>query len=100
MNFEKMPYTSAKSRKHNGAYYQQQLWIQAPLRDASLDMNTKSYGFSFVENKTENLVVLGNVTPSLKTFLILVHVVNVPTRMDMMLQGSWNQVLQILQDLV
>ena len=58
-----MLYTSAKARKHNGAYYQQQLWIQAPLKDASLDMNTKSYGFSFVKNKTENIIVPGIVTP-------------------------------------
>ena len=49
------------------------------------------------KNKTENLIVPGIVTPSLKTFLILVHVVNAPKRMDMSLQGSWNKVLQILQ---
>ena len=84
-------------QKAYGAYYQQQQWIQAPLKDACLEMNAESYGFTFVKNKTENLIVPGIATPSLKTFLILVHVVNAPTRMDMSLQGSWNQVLQILQ---
>ena len=59
------------------AYYHQQLWILAPLKDASLEMNAESYGFSFV--KKENLIV---PSPSLKAFLILVHVANVPTRMD------------------
>ena len=84
----------SQCKKAYEAYYQQQLWIQA---DASLEMNTESYGFTFVKNKTENVIVPGIVIPSLKTFLILVHVVNVPTRMDISLQGSWNIVLQILQ---
>ena len=38
-----------------GMFYQQQLWIQAPLKDASLEMNAESYGFTFV--KKENLIV-------------------------------------------
>ena len=34
MDFEKIPCTSANARKHiQRAYYQQQLWIQAPLKD-------------------------------------------------------------------
>ena len=92
MDFEEIPCTSANARKHiQRAYYQQQLWIQAPLEDG-LEINTELYGFA---KKICLFLVL--LLPSLKTFLILVHVVNVPTRMDMFLQGSWNQVLQILQ---
>ena len=46
MDFEKIPYTSANARKHiQMAYYQQQLWIQAPLEDG-LEMNTELYGFT------------------------------------------------------
>ena len=71
IDFEMIPCTSANARKHiQRTYYHQQLWIQAPLKDG-LEMNTKLYGFKF-------LVLL---PPSLKTFLILVHVVNVATRM-------------------
>ena len=77
----------SQCKKAYGAYYQQQLWIQVPLKDG-LEMNAESYG------KKARLIVLGIVTPSWKPFLILVHVVNVATRMDM-LQGSWNQVLQV-----
>ena len=40
---------SANARKHiERAYYQQQLWIQAPLKDG-LEMNAESYGFTFVK---------------------------------------------------
>ena len=46
MDFERTPCTSANARKHiQRAYYQQQLWIQAPFRDATLEMNIESYGF-------------------------------------------------------
>ena len=46
MDFEKIPCTSANARKHiQRSYYQQQLWIQAPLKD-SLEMNAESYGFT------------------------------------------------------
>ena len=46
MEFEKIPCTSANARKHiQRAYYQQQLWIQAPLEDG-LEMNTELYGFT------------------------------------------------------
>ena len=46
MDFEKIPCTSANARKHiQRAYYQQQLWIQAPLKDG-LEMNTELYGFT------------------------------------------------------
>ena len=46
MDFEKIPCTSAKARKHiQRAYYQQQLWIQAPLKDG-LEINTELYGFT------------------------------------------------------
>ena len=92
MDFEKIPCTLANTRNHiQRAYYQQQLWIEAPLKDG-LEMKSELYGFT---KKISWFLVL--LPPSLKTFLILVHVVNVPTRMDMSLQGSWNQVLQILQ---
>ena len=46
MDFEKIPCTSANARKHiERAYYQQQLWIQAPLKDG-LEMNAELYGFT------------------------------------------------------
>ena len=46
MDFEKIPSTSANARKHiQRAYYQQQLWIQAPLEDG-FEMNTELYGFT------------------------------------------------------
>ena len=52
MNFEKIPCTSSKTRKHiERAYYQQQLWIQGPLKDASLEMNAESYGYTFVKKQ-------------------------------------------------
>jgi len=36
MDFERTPCTSANARKHiQRAYYQQQLWIQAPFRNAT-----------------------------------------------------------------
>ena len=36
----------SQSKKAYGAYYQQQLWIQASLKDVSLEMNAESYGFT------------------------------------------------------
>ena len=46
MVFEKIPCTSANARKHiERAYYQQQLWIQAPLKDG-LEMNAEFNGFT------------------------------------------------------
>ena len=46
MDFEKTPCTSTNASKHIlRAYYQQQLWVQAPFRDATLIMNAESYGF-------------------------------------------------------
>ena len=52
INFEKTPCTSAKARKHiQRPYYQQHLWIQAPLKDASLERNAESYGFTFVKKQ-------------------------------------------------
>ena len=99
MNFEKIPCTSVSQSKKvyghiSGAYCQKQLWIQAPLKDASLEMNADSYGFTFVKNKTENLIFPGIVTPSLKTFLILVRTCGKCAHKNgyVLLQGSWNQV--------
>ena len=46
MNFERTTFTSANAKKHIcRLYYQQQLWIEAPFRDATLTMNPESYGF-------------------------------------------------------
>ena len=46
MDFEKILCTSANARKRiQRAYYQQQLWIQAPL-EGGLEMNTELYGFT------------------------------------------------------
>ena len=42
-----------------------------------------------------NLIVVTSKPEDLPDVVNVVHVVNVPTRMDMSLQGSWNQVLQI-----
>ena len=45
MDFEKTACTSTNARKHiHGAYYQLQLWIQAPFRYASSLLNAESYG--------------------------------------------------------
>ena len=46
MDFEKTTCTSANAKKHiQRSYYQQQLWIQAPFRDATLDLTAESYGY-------------------------------------------------------
>ena len=45
MNFDRTACTTINARKHiQRAYYQQQLWVQAPFRDATLTMNAESYG--------------------------------------------------------
>ena len=46
MNFEKTACTSANARKHiHRAYFQLQLWVQAPFRDANTIMDAESCGF-------------------------------------------------------
>ena len=51
MDFEKTPCTSTNARKHIlRAYYQLQLWIQAPFRDATSLMNAEAYGFERRDN--------------------------------------------------
>ena len=46
MDFEKATCTSANARKHiHRAYYQHQLWVQAPFRDATTILDAESYGF-------------------------------------------------------
>ena len=46
MDFEKTPCTSTNARNHIlRGFYQLQLWVQAPFRDASLILNAESYGF-------------------------------------------------------
>ena len=65
MDFEKTPCTSTNTRKHiQRAYYQMQMWVQAPFRDATTTMNAESYGYvrrdsslvpEFVISKPDNL---------------------------------------------
>ena len=65
MDFEKTPCTSTNARKHiQRAYYQMQIWVQAPFRDATTTMNAESYGYvrrdgslvpEFVTSKPDNL---------------------------------------------
>ena len=46
MDLERTACTSTNVRKHiQRAYYQQQLWVQAPFRDATLILNAEDYGF-------------------------------------------------------
>ncbi len=46
IDFEKTACTSANARKHiHRAYFQLQLWIQAPFRNATTIMDAESYGF-------------------------------------------------------
>ena len=50
-DFERTVCTSNNARKHiYRAYYQVQLWVQAPFRDASLTMDAEAYGFERREN--------------------------------------------------
>jgi len=51
LDFKKTDCTSTNATKHIlRAYYQLQLWIQAPFRDASSTMNAEDYGFRRVDN--------------------------------------------------
>ena len=46
MDFERTPFTWVIARKPiHRAYYQQQVWIRAPVRDATLAMNTELEDF-------------------------------------------------------
>ncbi len=46
MDLERTACTSTNARKHiNRSYYQLQLWVQAPFRDATLTMNAEAHGF-------------------------------------------------------
>lgn len=46
MDFKRTPCTSTNARKHiHRDYYQLQLCVQAPFRDATLTMNAKFYSF-------------------------------------------------------
>ena len=46
LDFEKTACTSTNIRLHiKRSYYQMQLWIQAPFRDASTLLNGEDYGF-------------------------------------------------------
>ena len=57
MDFEKILCTSANARKHiQMAYYQQQLWIQAPLEDGLEMVSQRKFNSSwFVTSKPEDL---------------------------------------------
>ena len=47
IDFERTACTSTNIRKHiQRSYYQVQLWIQAPFRDAAILMNAESYGYN------------------------------------------------------
>jgi len=46
LDFERTACISTNARKHiHRAYYQVQLWVQTPLRDATLTMDAEAYGF-------------------------------------------------------
>ena len=65
LDFEKTPCTATNARKHiQRAYYQMQIWVQAPFRDTTTIMNAESYGYvrrnnsvvpEFVISKPDNL---------------------------------------------
>ncbi|KAI4833001.1 hypothetical protein KUCAC02_015935 [Chaenocephalus aceratus] len=65
MDFERTTCTSTNARKHiHRGHHQQQLWVQAPFRDATSIMNAENYGFvrlgsslipEFVISKPEGL---------------------------------------------
>ena len=58
MDFEKIPCMSANARKHiQRAYYQQQPWIQAPLKDG-LEMKAESYDYASVGGATRHTVIV------------------------------------------
>ena len=51
LDFERTACISTNARKHiHRAYYQVQLWVQAPFRDATLTMDAEAYGFERKEN--------------------------------------------------
>ena len=51
LDFERAACTSINARKHiYRAYYQVQLWVQAPFRDASLTMDAEAYDFERRKN--------------------------------------------------
>ena len=59
LDFEKTVCTSTNARKHiQRSYYQMQLWIQAPFRDASLLMNAESYGFERIDGELVPEIVI------------------------------------------
>ena len=48
MDFEKIPCTSANARKHiQRPYYQQRLWIQAPLKDGLEMVSQRKFNSSW-----------------------------------------------------
>jgi hypothetical protein len=70
LDFEKTVCTSTNARKHiQRSYYQMELWIQAPFRDASLLMNAESYGFKRIDRELVPEIVI-----SKPVFLIRVNV--------------------------
>ena len=59
LDFERAACTSINARKHiYRAYYQVQLWVQAPFRDASLTMDAEAYDFERRKNKLVPEIVI------------------------------------------
>ena len=78
MDFERTACTSTNARKHiHRAYYQLQLWVQAPFRDATLTMNAEAYGFE----RRGNLLVPEIVISKPEACQIPAHVASVLARM-------------------
>ncbi|CAB3981218.1 Hypothetical predicted protein [Paramuricea clavata] len=59
LDFEKTVCTSTNARKHiQRSYYQMELWIQAPFRDASLLMSAESYCFERIDRELVPEIVI------------------------------------------
>ena len=59
LDFEKTACTSTNIRLHiQRSYYQSQLWIQAPFRDATTLLNAEDYGFEIKNNLTVPGIVI------------------------------------------
>ena len=64
LDFEKTACTSTNLRLHiKRSYYQMQLWIQAPFRDASTLLNAEDYGFVTKNNfLIPEIIIIQNLT--------------------------------------
>ena len=85
MDFERAACASTNARKHmQRAYYQQQLWVQAPFTDIPLILNADAYGF----------VRKGSL---LVSEIVISKPEGLPDPSSVSLSGSWYQFLQVLQ---